>query len=394
MIPMLQSASMKTTKLLFGTLLLVLIGGLFDFEPKPATDVIGTGTTYKLLLDATNRPTIPETGFGDGAMTIRYVDLSYQNADDDTLGHVKLASMGGKIHNTRLITGQGAVKAVFSGGELYLAVADTPGGNDQSVKLTSNSSYPWFIDNPYVSFYTNGTGDVTISSITIEYSCAEDPVHPNLVLTEFDDHYEVTGYTGSPVGFSIPAFYRGKFITGIAANAFKGLTSLTGILLPETLESIGESAFEDCTELEMINTPEHLSSIGAYAFKNCRSLTNAPLSGSLTFMGEAAFNGCFGLSVISIPASLTVIPDSAFYLCLQVTSVYIASSVTSIGSYAFHLASSVEEIHIPISVTTMGYHAFSRLLWCTVYCPYPASNMPTGWSHNWASDLMAIVYAS
>ncbi|MFA5236155.1 MAG: leucine-rich repeat domain-containing protein [Bacilli bacterium] len=389
-----RGALIKKTKLLSGTLLLVLIGGLFNYEPKLATDVVGAGTTYKLQLDATNKPAIAAVGFGTGASTIRYVDFSYQNADDDTTGHIKLSSEGGKIHNTKLITGQGVVKAVFSGGELHLAVADTPGGNDQSVPLTSNSSYPWFFDNPYVSFYTNGTGEVTIASISIEYSCEEDPVHPNLVLTEYEDHYEVTGYTGSPAGFSIPAFYRGKFITGIAANAFKGLTTLTDILLPETLVSIGDSAFEDCTELETVNTPEHLSSIGAYAFKKCRRLANAPLSNSLTYMGAEAFNGCVGLTEISIPSSLTVIPDSAFYMCLQVAFLNIPPSVNSIGSLAFHLASHIEEIHIPASVTTMGYRAFSRLLWCTVYCPFSISNIPSGWSNNWANEIMAIVYAS
>ena len=55
--------------------------------------------------------------------------------------------------------------------------------------------------------------------------------------------------------------------------AFAGCTSLTSIVIPNSVTSIGEFAFERCSKLTSIYIPSSVTSIGSNAFLFCTSLT-------------------------------------------------------------------------------------------------------------------------
>ncbi|MFI3165920.1 MAG: leucine-rich repeat protein [Bacillota bacterium] len=88
--------------------------------------------------------------------------------------------------------------------------------------------------------------------------------------------------------------------------------------------------------------------------------------------------------------SVTSIGDSAFANS-SITSISLPSDLESIGSYAFSGCDSLTRVVIPNTVTTIGEYAFAssnESLEIYVY----ESELPVGWSEDWASNMDGIVY--
>lgn len=173
----------------------------------------------------------------------------------------------------------------------------------------------------------------------------------------------------------------------LPSNAFQGRTSLTSVIIPSTLLSIGEYAFDGCINLtEDIPLPSTVISIGDYAFRNCSSLTgtlNIPagvtvinnytfsgcggITGSLTIpesvtsIGSYAFNGCKGLTgSINLDNSITSLGANAFQNCTGFTgSLTLSNTLTTISNYAFAGCSQISgKVDVPLSATSIGSYAF------------------------------------
>ena len=125
---------------------------------------------------------------------------------------------------------------------------------------------------------------------------------------------------------------------------------------------------------KLLKVPKELS--GAYSVKEgtrvicncaffcCRSLSDIVIPSSVTSIGNRAFLSCLSLSKIVIPSSVTSIGDSAFFGCRSLSDIVIPSSVTSIGVSAFRCCDSLSKIVISSSVTSIGKGAFC-------YCKFP-----------------------
>ena len=125
---------------------------------------------------------------------------------------------------------------------------------------------------------------------------------------------------------------------------------------------------------KLLKVPKELS--GAYSVKEgtrvicncaffcCRSLSDIVIPSSVTSIGNRAFLSCLSLSKIVIPSSVTSIGDSAFLWCRSLSDIIIPSSVTSIGVSAFRCCDSLSKIVISSSVTSIGKGAFC-------YCKFP-----------------------
>ena len=119
---------------------------------------------------------------------------------------------------------------------------------------------------------------------------------------------------------------------------------------------------------KLLKVPKELS--GAYSVKEgtrvicncaffcCRSLSDIVIPSSVTSIGNRAFLSCLSLSKIVIPSSVISIGDSAFFWCRSLSDIVIPSSVTSIGVCAFRCCVSLSKIVIPSSVTSIGDRAF------------------------------------
>ena len=179
----------------------------------------------------------------------------------------------------------------------------------------------------------------------------------------------------------------------ICDRAFWYCDSLSEIVIPSSVASIGDSAFLGCRSLSEIVIPSSVTSIGDSAFSCCDSLSEIVIPSSVTSIGDRAFNGCFSLKYISIPKSIICLNGNPFagwdgkLECLSPNFVYeddvlfnkdksriisfrnqniesyvIPSSVTSIGEGTFSVCRSLSEIVIPSSVTSIGDFAFSFCL--------------------------------
>ena len=145
----------------------------------------------------------------------------------------------------------------------------------------------------------------------------------------------------------------------ICDRAFDWCCSLSNIVIPASVTSIGDWAFYDCKSLKSLVIPDGITGIGDLAFADCWSLSNIVIPASVTSIGDLAFSGCSSLSSIVIPASVTSIKKGAFSGCSSLSSIFIPASVTSIGKRAFRYCRFLSSIVIPASVTSIEQGSFS-----------------------------------
>lgn len=99
-------------------------------------------------------------------------------------------------------------------------------------------------------------------------------------------------------------------VSSIGPEAFAGCTNLSSVAFPAALRTIDAGAFRGCTTLEAANLPAGLRTIGSSAFSGC-GLTGIVVPESVTSIGDQAFWNCPDLVDISLPdrflASLSLI---------------------------------------------------------------------------------------
>ena len=113
--------------------------------------------------------------------------------------------------------------------------------------------------------------------------------------------------------------------------------------------------------------PNNVTRIGDRAFSFYSSLAEVVIPNSVTRIGDSAFEGCSSLAEVIIPDSITGIGDRAFSFCSSLAEVIIPNSVTNIGKGAFQLCSSLAEVVIPNSVVCINgnpFHGWNGKLDC------------------------------
>ena len=170
----------------------------------------------------------------------------------------------------------------------------------------------------------------------------------------------ISKYTGSSTYVEIPSTIDGVAVQTIGKEAFKGNTSLKGVVITYGITSIGQDAFNDCTSLESIQFPNTLTTMSESSFYGCTALTSIKLPDSLISTGNNVFGGCKNLQTVTFGenSKLKNVDYGAFMDCTSLTSINLPNSVQLISMYAFKNCTSLSNIKIPDSVTSILDGAF------------------------------------
>lgn len=139
-----------------------------------------------------------------------------------------------------------------------------------------------------------------------------------------------------------------KAVTEIADGAFRAVSAIRSVEIPEGVITIGAQAFADCVQLETVKLPSSLKTIGAAAFRNCGlTAITFPETCALTEIADSAFNSCKNLTEVTVPAYIKTIGKGAFYGCEALTKVVLSEGVETIGSQAFQNTIALADLTLP-----------------------------------------------
>lgn len=139
----------------------------------------------------------------------------------------------------------------------------------------------------------------------------------------------------------------------VCDNAFASCTSLTSVVIPDSVVFMGERVFEWCANLTTVTIGSGLKEIPRHGFYGCSSLKNVTISGNLTAIGELAFADCTSLKDFVIPATVTKIDIRAFMCCTSLEQIVIPHGITEIED-CFVACTGLKKVVIPASVTKFG----------------------------------------
>lgn len=197
----------------------------------------------------------------------------------------------------------------------------------------------------------------------------------NEALSEFEyESFDKTGITitkfkGDGSTVNIPAAIKEKPVIGIGLNAFSRCSSVTSVIIPESVKEIGDGAFAECSSLTSLDIPENVEKIECWTFRNCSSLTSVSIPKNVNAIGDGAFSECSSLTSITIPENVTEIGEHAFFGCRSLTSVTIPENVSKIGDGAFTGCSSLTSVVIKSKGTEIDSLAFYNCPNLTIQAP-------------------------
>lgn len=102
---------------------------------------------------------------------------------------------------------------------------------------------------------------------------------------------------------------------------FSGCTSLTSLVIPDSVFSIGRYLCSDCTNLTSVTVGNKLIDLKAATFSGCTSLHTVTLPDTVEKIGGSAFRECKALETIELPATLYYIGNSAFTNCTSLKDI-------------------------------------------------------------------------
>jgi len=124
--------------------------------------------------------------------------------------------------------------------------------------------------------------------------------------TVTDNQATITGYSGAGGAVEIPAELDGIAVVKVGdgwppvVGAFD--YTVTSIIIPDSVTSIGDDAFSYCNNLTSITIPDSVTIIGQDAFRFCSSLTSLTIPNSVTTIGDTVFAWCTSLTNITVDA--------------------------------------------------------------------------------------------
>ncbi|MGP1414274.1 MAG: leucine-rich repeat domain-containing protein [Bacillales bacterium] len=196
----------------------------------------------------------------------------------------------------------------------------------------------------------------------------EDTLFSNIFLfSEESDHVDITGLNNEyklipNLDLNIPEYINDKKVVSI--SGLNNLDNINNVILNKNIELIKEYCFEN-SSLRYINLEtSNIKSIEKNSFKNCENLNRIILPSTLNSLGEEAFYGCKKVNKIDLKnTALTSIPNSCFEDCVENSKLTLPQNLVSIGESAFENNSKLTDLNMLLNspVKKIGKKAFKNL---------------------------------
>lgn len=203
--------------------------------------------------------------------------------------------------------------------------------------------------------------------------------------------YQYDGKT-SEGEIEIPSRLGGYPVTALAKSALAG-KDFTKVVLPDTLEKIGDYAFSACSKLREITIPASVEALGNGVFTQCDALEEFSIDLANPYLKETnhviytadgktlvaaagrtderiavpltvekiqsyAFYNCDTLKAITIPESVRELGEGCFGGCAHLNQVELQDGLEVIGAYCFRDNFDLSVIRIPSTVKQLQAAAF------------------------------------
>jgi len=176
---------------------------------------------------------------------------------------------------------------------------------------------------------------------------------------EEDGYIVIDNYFGKDEVVNIPAEIEGKKVKKLGAGSIGNTTlGINKVIIPNTVEEIGQSAFAQLTELKEIEIPESVKKIGQYAFM-LTGLKSISIPDGVEVIGNQAFNLCFDLEEVNLGKNVKIIGEEAFYQCYNLKKINL-NNVETIGKGAFTECNNFEKIEFGKNIKTIESMAFNN----------------------------------
>jgi len=149
----------------------------------------------------------------------------------------------------------------------------------------------------------------------------------------------ITGYTGRGGAVVIPSKIEDIQVLEIGPWAFSGGRNsntqdinniLTSIIIPDSVEIIGNNAFYRNNKIRNLIIPDSITIIGDSAFASMSELRNVTLSNNLKVIPRCLFQLSRNLTSVNFPLVLEEIHALAFEGCRELNEIIIPDTLTSI----------------------------------------------------------------
>lgn len=222
--------------------------------------------------------------------------------------------------------------SLAAGGTATLTAAYTPYN-------ATNRTLTWTTSDAAVATVTGGVvtavgaGSAVITAETSNGITAKCSVLVHEADGEFtiEDNVLVK-YNGTEAVVSIP-----DGVTAVAKEAFYRNTSVQKIVVPDSVETIGEGAMRSCSQLTTVVFGENsgLKTIEKNAFSSDSLLAEVTLPEGLETIGDSAFANCASLVSVTVPASVHTLGNKVFETARMLARVHFAGDPANIGTEVF-----------------------------------------------------------
>lgn len=140
-------------------------------------------------------------------------------------------------------------------------------------------------------------------------------------------------------------------VTFICDNAFQHMP-VDEVILPNSLQAIGEECFSD-TNISEIVIPPNVESIDRFAFARNEFLEKVTINSDKIYKMDAWFDDCPSLESITVPPCIREITSYSFDNCINLKNIEISEGVEEIEWNAFDNCKSLKKLVLPTTIKTL-----------------------------------------